>query len=887
MSYELSSFLNARSSKGQQDEEGNAVYTHTSMSGGSYNIPESDRAELHRLIAITLIKDKQPVHLTEKNPAIKPVTIDIDLKYPIDFSQRQHNEKHIKELLKLYGEAIRYYTTIPVETPLESWVLERGTPYPEKGNMKDGIHILFPDVCIATGIQHLIREYVLKKIDVFLNNQAIGVLAVKHDKDMVVDKGVIDKNNWTLYGCSKPGKKPYVITGVHNDAGGDLVKHMPSVTSIEDLANTIGYLSINNVTEERTYDIKPEHQGALEELLAKSSKKKKVYVGVANYVKKQIRTDNESDDIRGQIIDAKKLISILAQWRADDYNSWIEVGMCLYNINNNLKDVWTEFSKRSDKFQDGDTDRWHSFEKRDLTIGSLHRWARLDNPVKYKELSREMIYPMMLRSASKTSQDVAAVIYHMYRYQYVCMDSKGKKWAEYVNHGWRITDDGMSLKKKISQDVLAEYQYVASDLTLKASQMTSNGDMEQSEAMSQRGRGILDVSFQLRDITFKEKVMKECIIMFYDAKFEAQLNTNAYLLGTENGVYDLSNGVFRAGRPEDLVSISTSIDYPDFDESDVDLEGETSSIPEVQAIFNFMRQIVPKYDSRRYLWLSLASYIKGLNNDEKFHIWTGVGGNGKSKLLELIELALGDYCFKMPIALLTEKRAHAGQATPELSMSRNRRLGSFQEPDEGTRINVGLMKELSGNDKLFVRGLYQEGTIMKPMFSLILLCNHKPRVPVEDEGTWRRLVIIDFTSRFVDNPSGPNEFPKDPYLAQKFPEWAPYFLALLTMWFRIYKKEGLKQPKEISDATASYRNEGDSYTDFITTHFVADDISTVKLDDSYLVYKDWYSVEYSEKAPTRREYKALMTKRLRTDYGKNGWVGWKLRHSDLPDKSIM
>jgi phage/plasmid-associated DNA primase len=198
------------------------------------------------------------------------------------------------------------------------------------------------------------------------------------------------------------------------------------------------------------------------------------------------------------------------------------------------------------------------------------------------------------------------------------------------------------------------------------------------------------------------------------------------------------------------------------------------------------------------------------------------------------------------------------------------------------------MKELTGNDKLFVRGLYQEGAVMKPMFSLILLCNHKPRVPPDDEGTWRRLVILDFSSKFVDSPNGPGEFPKDPYLAQRFPEWAPYFLALLTMWFRIYKKEGLKPPKEISDATLSYRNEGDSYTDFIATHLVADPCANIKLEDSYVIYKEWYSMEYNEKPPTRRDYKTLMGKRLKCDY-KNGWNGWKLKQTEgaLPDTNLF
>jgi hypothetical protein len=44
---------------------------------------------------------------------------------------------------------------------------------------------------------------------------------------------------------------------------------------------------------------------------------------------------------------AKKLVKLLAAWRADDYNAWMETGFCLYNINTGLKDTWIEFSQRS------------------------------------------------------------------------------------------------------------------------------------------------------------------------------------------------------------------------------------------------------------------------------------------------------------------------------------------------------------------------------------------------------------------------------------------------------------------------------------------------------------------------------------------------------------
>jgi len=109
-----------------------------------------------------------------------------------------------------------------------------------------------------------------------------------------------------------------------------------------------------------------------------------------------------------------------------------------------------------------------------------------------------------------------------------------------------------------------------------------------------------------------------------------------------------------------------------------------------------------------------SSFLQGTNPEELFHIFTGVGGNGKSKLIELFEMAMGEYTFKFPITLLTQKRASSGAANPEIARTKGRRFGIFQEPDEGERINVGLMKELTGGDSILCRALYAEPFEFKP-----------------------------------------------------------------------------------------------------------------------------------------------------------------------------
>ena len=148
MSADLNKFLSSYISTGQKDSEGNAIYTHTNIQPrASYNIPLDKRRELHSLIAQSIISQK-PVHLTEKPIPVSTMKIDIDLKYAIDLSTRQHKDAHIKELLKLYSQAIITYVDLPHDKEIDAYVFQRTSPYPSKGNMKDGIHILYPDIKI-------------------------------------------------------------------------------------------------------------------------------------------------------------------------------------------------------------------------------------------------------------------------------------------------------------------------------------------------------------------------------------------------------------------------------------------------------------------------------------------------------------------------------------------------------------------------------------------------------------------------------------------------------------------------------------------------------------------------------------------------------------------
>ena len=120
-----------------------------------------------------------------------------------------------------------------------------------------------------------------------------------------------------------------------------------------------------------------------------------------------------------------------------------------------------------------------------------------------------------------------------------------------------------------------------------------------------------------------------------------------------------------------------------------------------------------------YILLLLSTFLDGSTKDEQFHIWMGSGANGKSLLIELFQDALGDYVALDNTFLL--QRTKSGNATPELFDTKNKRFIVVQETDTKAQIQTGLLKQLTGGDKITARGLYKDIETFKPQFKMVLV----------------------------------------------------------------------------------------------------------------------------------------------------------------------
>jgi phage/plasmid-associated DNA primase len=484
-------------------------------------------------------------------------------------------------------------------------------------------------------------------------------------------------------------------------------------------------------------------------------------------------------------MEAKELVELLSPQRADNCDDWLNVGLCLYTIDSNLLTVWIEFSKKAPtQFKEGICEKkWHEFPHIDKTfsIVCLRRWAELDNSIKYAELFQKNLINWINESQSNTTYDIAKVVHYMYMGRFIYTSAKRGNFYTFKNHRWILTDKGVDLRKKMSNQVAKKYVDLISYYTRKSFDYEDGSD--EHDHCLQVVKNLNAVTCKLRKCTFKSKIMDELKILFYDNDFVNKLDTNPDLIGFKNGVYDLRKGEFRAGLPEDYISLSTEHNYIEFRDDD----------PNIVAVMNFMNQIFTDPSVREYAFISLSSFLEGHNPNEICYIWKGTGeGNGKSKLLELFELAFGQYTAKIPTTILNRKsRIHS--ASPEIARLKGIRLISNQDQYQTVCLDYSILKELTCNGKLTCRLPYEDYFDFVSQFKAIICCNQIHPLLPDDDKVWEKVIIIPFNSRFVDNPdpnnpNNPNEFQKDVHLNEKFIVWAEPFMFLLLQYYKVYKK---------------------------------------------------------------------------------------------------
>lgn len=825
---------------------------------GKFVLNNEERKEFLKLYSIAIKNNVKNLTILETQKEYGPILIDIDLKIPYDNEEHKcikklYTKSLIKNIINKYNSSINTYLNIKTYRIV---LLEKEKCEIKDNIIKDGVHIVYPDICANSNIKHLIRLKVVESCNA--DNTFKNFL---YGSETIIDKSVVSKNAWFLYGSKKPDSEmSYQVTSIYNE----------KLESIYDLNNLdineiINYLSIQSsrYCKKKCTELAKEYVES--DIDAECNK-----YGIIS--KPNISINNISSSKEEEIKYVMLYMNIIGNHRADNYSDWIKVGLALHNIDTSLLYVWIEFSKRiPKKFVEGECEKlWKTMKNPGngavLTFRSIKYWANQDNPKEYLKIKNEEIKQCMIKSYDGNTFFIGKSLYAKYGDRFVCSSIDKNIWWEFSCHRWIRIEAGYTLFLLLSEEFAMEYNNEVIAISNKIS-LTQN-TIERGILEAQRN-SVTKIYDNLKNIVFKKRILEEAKVIFYDSKFEEKLDSNTLLIGFENGVYDLEEGIKRDGKPDDYITLSTKNEYHKW----------TPNNPYNEKIFTFFSQIIPNEIVRKYFLITLSTCVTGETKEEKLHILTGSGSNGKSLLMDIMYYGLGDYYMSCPITIITKKRGNSNETSPEKVRMKGRRCGVFQETDDGERINVGVMKEFTGGDKILVRDLYKGSNDMlefKPQMKYFLTCNQLPVVPSIDDGTWRRLRVIDFSSKFTDNPTKPNEYKIDTTLKKQIKDWAPTFICyLIHLYNTEYKTLNyLKEPTEVLACTQQYKMKNDYYTEYFIdnleiTNNINDTLSGIII---YENFKLWYKETHPQQAikmPSKREALKELNKHIGDPQGKN------------------
>jgi P4 family phage/plasmid primase-like protien len=305
-----------------------------------------------------------------------------------------------------------------------------------------------------------------------------------------------------------------------------------------------------------------------------------------------------------------------------------------------------------------------------------------------------------------------------------------------------------------------------------------------------------------------------------------------------------------------------------------------------------MEKLFPIPSLNEYMWQHLSSCLIGANLNQTFNIYRGSGSNGKSILTDLMSQCLGELKGTVPITLVSEKRNNIGGTSSEIMQLKGIRYAVMQEPSKDCKINEGVMKELTGGDPLQGRALYCDSEVFIPQFKLVVCTNSLFEIKSNDDGTWRRIRICDFMSKFTDTDeqhkdNTPYVFPKDKHLKEKLPLWAPIFMSMLVD--RAFKTGGIVTDSDVVlKASNKYRQSQDHISAFVSEKIVQTNNNSDKIKKSELTqeFKRWFEQEQgNRKSPKGLEVIEYVNDKFSVCKN-NVWHGIKIIYQESSEDEL-
>jgi putative DNA primase/helicase len=271
-----------------------------------------------------------------------------------------------------------------------------------------------------------------------------------------------------------------------------------------------------------------------------------------------------------------------------------------------------------------------------------------------------------------------------------------------------------------------------------------------------------------------------------------ELDADPWLLGVKNGVVDLRTGELRPGAPEDLITLQCPVDY----DPEADCPRFLQAMDEWQ----------DDEEVRRYIQRLAGYALVGKQEEHIFVIHFGTGANGKSSFVKALQNVLGPYAMVPSLSVLvnTGRKEHD---TVRAAFFR-KRLAIGSETQQRVSLDEASIKNLTGNDRMSVRGVFENPWEFDPTHTLWLCTNYLPEIDGRDPGIWRRPKVVPWLATFTGK-----SIDKD--LDEQLQAEAPGILRWMIQGCVDWQEHRLEEPDAVKRASLEYREAEDVLRAFV------------------------------------------------------------------------
>lgn len=406
-----------------------------------------------------------------------------------------------------------------------------------------------------------------------------------------------------------------------------------------------------------------------------------------------------------------------------------------------------------------------------------------------------------------------------------------KKWYFYNSMRWSVDNLGVILRMA---DKCVEAMKAEAKLYLQADE-ESGGDMAKAFEKHMKSS---------RSNKSKKAMLSE--VEHHIPILPIQMDRYKMALNTPSGIINLKNGEVRAHNAEYYFTKITSVEC-----------SQTADCPRWLAFLDDI--FAGDKDLIRYIQKAVGYSLTGSTAEQCAFFLYGTGRNGKSTFIDVIRDVFGDYAANIQPETIMVKSSQNSAINSDIARLKGARLVTSVEPNEGVRLNEGLLKQLTGDDTVTARKLYSEEFEFKPEFKLWMATNHKPIIRGTDTGIWRRIHMIPFNVQIPEDKVDKNLTHK---LKAEMTGIFKWCIDGCLMW----QREGLQMPAAVLKSVREYRREMDVISAFIEDKCTLE--GTVQASTLYAAYVSWADSN-NEYCMSNTKFSTEIAKRFEKIKGRN------------------